>query len=360
MVKYSMSKNRRKDGRYQGCAYIYIDDKSYVYDKNRQECKRKLTDLVEQLEQGLSDGNMLFSSLLAQWQNIHCPTLADTTRSEYNRYCNNYLPKKFLSRKISELMPSDIQKLITSFSATHSEKSSKNLKGILSSIFSYALKNRIIKFNPCIGISIQKTEKYEYRIYTVEELILLLDKIGNQRESIPVVLAALCGLRKSEILALKWNDIDFKKNTLKVNKACVHVGSEVIVKPYPKTGSSNRIIHLPEYALDVLRTNKSVGIIYPNKDGKHENGRNYGKRFRSLLIKKDMPITRFHDLRHFAATSLMDAGLPDKAISEYLGHSDTNMTKKYQHILDAKKTAPAIAMNQIVPLKRVSNRVSNE
>ncbi|EPR07738.1 site-specific integrase [Ruminiclostridium papyrosolvens] len=191
------------------------------------------------------------------------------------------------------------------------------------------------------------TDKYEYYIYDENEFNALLDVVTGTKEEIPILLAGLCGLRASEIMGLTWNDINFDTHIINVRKVKVHVNGEVISKT-TKTRTSYRSIKAPAYVIERLTINKNVDFVYPRKNGAAEHGGNYGKRFTRKLKNAGLPHTRFHDLRHFNATMMLKKGISDKESAERLGHSDTNMTKKYQHVLNNMKNRPADVLDTIV------------
>ena len=148
-------------------------------------------------------------------------------------------------------------------------------------------------------------------------------------------------------MGLTWNDINFEKRIIYVRKAYVHVNGEVIEKN-TKTRTSYREIIAPSYVIERLSLYKNIGFVYAKKDGSAENGGNYSKRFSRILKNAGLPHTRFHDLRHFNATMMLKRGVSDKEAAERLGHSDINMTKKYQHVLLNMKSKPADALDSIV------------
>jgi integrase len=269
--------------------------------------------------------------------------LAGYKKSIYT-YANKYIGNIV----ISKILPIHIQEMINDFSKTHSEKTCRNLLGDVGNVFKYAILNKSLKSNPCIGVKIPKdTKKYEYYIYNEDEFNALLDVVTGTKEEIPILLAGLCGLRVSEIMGLTWNDIDFENNIINIRKAYVHVNGEVIPKT-TKTRTSYRSIIAPSYVIERLKLYKGVGFVYPKKDGTAENGGNYTKRFARILKNAGLPHTRFHDLRHFNATMMLKKGISDKEAAERLGHADINMTKKYQHVLSSMKKKPAEILNTIV------------
>jgi integrase len=180
----------------------------------------------------------------------------------------------------------------------------------------------------------------------------MLNIVTGTIEELPPLLAGLCGLRVSEIMGLTWNDINFDTHVIYVRRANVHVNSEVITKN-TKTRTSYREVVAPPYVMERLSLYKNVGFVYPKKDGTAENGGNYSKRFSRMLQSANLPHTRFHDLRHFNATMMLKNGISDKESASRLGHSDTNMTKKYQHILSNMKNNSADILNTIVKKSNV-------
>ena len=146
-------------------------------------------------------------------------------------------------------------------------------------------------------------------------------------------------MRLGECMGLKGEAVDLQNGTITVNLSAVGVSSHVDIKP-PKTASSVRKIAMPKIVQDAITPFVHDGFLFTRK-GSPWNGGNYTRRFRTHLRLNNLPPTRFHDLRHFSATALMAAGLSDKQISSFLGHSDTNITHRYQHILDNIQSRPA-------------------
>ncbi len=341
-VRYGLSKKRRSDGRYQGFAYIPGQKKKYVYDRDRQACKQKLSNLVDELQAGVVDSNTTVKHYAEHFAATYCIPLSPTTIHSYLGFINNVIIPSIGDKKVKDITTSDIQDVVNEFSKIRAEKTAKNLLGCTHKIFSCAVLDRIIKYNPCDGVKTKRSTPYEYYIYNVDEMKKLLECVGTDRNAVPIVLAALCGLRSSEIMALRWSDIDFENNTLSVNKSCVSVGKTIYEK-VTKTKSSVRTLQMPAYVSYILSIHKRTPdeYVYGRSGGRPENVKYWSKRFKNILIKNSLPITRFHDLRHFNATTMMIGGIPDKQTAAQLGHADTNITKKYQHILKSIEDRPA-------------------
>ena len=342
-VKYSKV-IKRKDGRYSAYAWVDGSQRKYAYGKTTSECKRNLSDIIVNLEKGIITNNMTFSNFTIQWLNTRCANLSPSTLSGYNSYLKTCILPALGDKMIHKITHDNCQALISEFNKTHAKKSVKNVAGILHEIFEYAKSNQIIAINPAEGLYIAPTPDYEYYIYSTEEMQTLLNAVKGTDDEVPIMLAAFCGLRLSEIMGLRWSDIDFENGTLQIRQVMLSRTSNTIIKEVPKTKSSARPITVPSPVLNVLKQkNKNgVGLVV----GK--NGGYYSCHFSRLIKSLGLPHTRFHDLRHFVATSLMDAGLPDKAISEYLRHSDTNITRRYEHIRAQKKTQASDTMTTLL------------
>ncbi|OOM74569.1 putative prophage phiRv2 integrase [Clostridium puniceum] len=348
------SVTKRKDGRWQGVVDIpTLTNKrvrKYVYAPTRQECRKKVNALIEEIEGNgmINPSKAKFKEFSEIWLNTYCVNLSPTTVNEYKRSVDKYACAYLGDHLMTKILPINIQEMINEFSKAHSRKTCKNLLSILSAIFNYAKLNKILKNNPCDGVRLPNNKKvYKYYIYNEDEFNTLLDVVTGTKEEIPILLAALCGLRMSEIMGLTWDDIDFNKRIISIQRANVHVKGEVIEKN-TKTKTSYRKIIAPRYVIERLSLYKGVGYVYPKKDGSAENGNNYSNRFSRMLKKNKFPHTRFHDLRHFNATMMLKNGITDKEAAERLGHSDTNMTKKYQHVLENMKTRSADILDSIV------------
>lgn len=357
------SVTKRKDGRWQGVVDIpNITGKrqrKYVYADTRAECRKKVNELVEQIEGNslLNPSKMTFRDYAKKWLETYCEGLSPTTKDGYRKSVLVYADKHIGDAMLSKIMPIHIQEMMNIFRKTHSEKTCKNLLNDVGGVFRYAIANKILKFNPCIEINIRPDkEKYQYNIYTEEQFNDLLDLATGTTLEIPILLAALCGMRLSEIMGLTWNDIDFEKKTINIRRANVFVGSEVIEKN-TKTHNSYRKIPAPDYVIERLREYRGIGYVYPGKDGSPEHGGNFRLRFSLFLKRHELPRTRFHDLRHFAATMMLKKNVPDRIASGMLGHSNVKMTEKYQHIIDNMEYRPAKALNSVVKKRDVKKDV---
>lgn len=182
---------------------------------------------------------MTMKMLADEWLSIRCCCLARSTVTGYLPYINNHILPSLGNFTVREVKQKDIQKLINSAAAKGlSTKSQKNLRGILHSMFEYAVVNDYTFTNPVTQLRLRKTAPFEYKIYTREQFELLLTRLQGDKDIIPVMLAGICGLRLSEVMGLRWSDVDLEKGVLSVHRAAVDVHGKVDIKSTPKTASS--------------------------------------------------------------------------------------------------------------------------
>ncbi len=192
-----------------------------------------------------------------------------------------------------------------------------------------------------------KVERQQMEAYTAPQTAVMLDDLRKSRVFIPALLAALCGMRRGEIIALRWKDVDLTQAVISVTRSAEQVGKEVRYKE-TKSGKS-RTVALSSTVLEELKRHKlaqaeeqlKVGIrpgdesfVVAQIDGNPLKPVSLTHEWTRLLAKTDLPRIRFHDLRHSHATQLLAAGVHPKIASERLGHSTIGITLDlYSHVM---------------------------
>ena len=187
----------------------------------------------------------------------------------------------------------------------------------------------------------QACGKYDAHPLTEEQMKKLLKTAKGGRLEALLTLALTTGMRRGELLALHWEDIDFEERSLWVRHTVYRAGKYGIRESDPKTESSKRKIILPQFVIDALLRHRAQqaavrvetgaawqehDIVFSNSLGKFMEGSFVHKLFKQLLKQAELPDVRFHDLRHTVATIMLKMGVHPKQVQELLGHSQIAIT----------------------------------
>ena len=237
-------------------------------------------------------------------------------------------------------------------------------KNVLFQTLKMAVRDGLISANPCEQVVLPQATRHQSRFYSAAQLNSLLEVTKEERLHPLIYITSIYGLRRSELLGLKWDSIDFERKALTIRHTVAKV-TKVVEKDKTKNASSFRSFPLTPAAeqifLDMKRqeeTNQKLfGKEYHKNDYvfKWEDGRPYSPdyishAFSKLLKKYDFPHIRFHELRHSCASLLTAQGYGLKDIQEWLGHSDIKMTANiYGHLDTKRKQGIAANMQQLLP-----------
>ncbi len=232
-------------------------------------------------------------------------------------------------------------------------KSIRAHKNIISQALDMAVKNKLIPVNPCQFVTLPPLQRYESTFYNERQLADLFSALSGDPMLPLVKITALYGLRRSELLGLQWDSIDFERETMTIRHTVAKV-TEVVAKDKTKNASSRRTFPLTPEAMEIFKYAKcqeaqnrlAFGREYQETPYvfKWPNGKPYSPdyishRFNDLLKKHNLPHIRFHELRHSCASILIAIGWTLKDVQEWLGHSDIQMTANiYSHLDIARKT----------------------
>ena len=260
------------------------------------------------------------------------PVLSPKTIREYKSIRRQAFPDIMLI-DINELTHEAFQIAVNGYAAGHSPKSVKNAAGLITATFSlFAPEKRLRPTLP-------RAVKTDLSIPTDEQLKQLI-KGADAGLHTAILLASALGLRRSEICALTWDDIDMKKGFVSVNKAVVYTQDNLWAVKATKTASSTRRLDLPPFILKHLQ-----GLPQDQERPVPCTPDNITYRFVKLRDKLGLTI-RFHDLRHYYASLLLALGVPDKYAMARMGHASPNMLRSvYQHLMQDKKDEVSASIN---------------
>lgn len=316
------------------------------------------------------DRDMPFSSYLVQWMEIARSTLKPNTAAGYASMIQNPIAPYFQQRGITlgGLQAVDIQMFYTSQLKRVSANTVIHYHAIIHRALKYAVKTDLIDVNPADKVERPRKDRFTASFYDGNEVNRLFQAARGTPLELPVMLAAFYGLRRSEVVGLKWDAIDFENKTIAIRHtvtACAEKGRRIeVAADTTKTASSRRTLPL----VPAFQT-KLAALKEQQEKNRILCGRSYctdylgyvlvdamGNRLKlsyistafPVLLKRDglRPI-RFHDLRHSCASLLLKNGVPMKQIQEWLGHSDFSTTANiYAHLDAGSKLTSAQAMEK--------------
>jgi len=217
---------------------------------------------------------------------------------------------------------------------------------VLRRLLDTAADRRIIPWSPLKGITPPTHKNSEMRVLDTAQLRRLIAAAKGDRYEALYLLAAISGLRQGEVFALRWDDINFKKRTVRIERSLQDVNGTLAVVS-PKTLTSSRTIDVDERTIQALLARLDASVledhsspfVFTTASGGFMRKANFRSReFHAMLrrasTEDDVIMIRFHDLRHTAATTMLSAGVPVKVVSERLGHASVRFTlDRYAHVL---------------------------
>ncbi len=236
---------------------------------------------------------------------------------------------------------------------------------LINVMFNQAIKWELLDKNPNLKANKPKREKKERNYYDLEQaqkLITCLEKENIKYRAL-ITLALDSGARRSEICALRWTDIDFKTNTIKITKS-LKVVKGVVDEATTKTDSSKREIIISNTTMEILKEYKkwqdsiiakkgkswnNENRVFTSKDGNYIYPTTCDHTIKKIVKKYNLAPISFHELRHTSASILIYKGINPKAVSERLGHASTDITMEiYSHVFDVTKKASANIFDEVL------------
>ncbi len=362
--------NKRPDGFYQRSITVGRrpdgkPQRKTIYAKTLKDLDAKAAEFERQLRRGTlsSDEKMTFGELAAIWLQDYKPGISITTRTMYKRVLDIHLMPELSVYKLKDLKPHHLQGIINRMAESgKSESTMKKVKLTAAQIIQIAMDNDIVYRNVFAKTNVPAVPAAKRRPLTDDEIKLVINTYTGHRMGVPVLLLLYCGLRRGEMVALTWNDIDLKNKSITVNKAAVFDENRTLVQS-PKTEAGIRTIPLPDTILTAVKAARKVAqsaMVCPAADGSIMSRTAFCKAWSSYMhylnikagglnASRSRPKLTVidnltpHMFRHTYATILYNAGVDVKSAQRFLGHADINVTLKIYTHLSAQKEQDAIA-----------------
>lgn len=346
--------SQRKDGYYVGRFTGKNGRKQKLFKKIR-ECQKWIAD------EKYKDANLntmhcksiTLDDWYTEWISVTKKTIRGTTLSSYEITYNQYIKPYIGEKNICEITPFDCQKVMNAMGDKEYKSSSiLKTKSVLKLMLESAVENELIDKNPCgkktksnVGTSSKAREAL-----TLEEHKKLLEVVDEAGYADQYKFALQTGIRAGELIALQWDDIDFKRNIIIIQRTAHyrnHPGEWEFGDP--KTGSGKRTIPLTKEAAMLLKKQKLKprpdiispcfqNLVFLSKNGTPISNQSYDVILKRLCKKYNLPKISMHILRHTFATRCIEAGMQPKTLQKILGHSNISMTMDlYVHVTEDQK-----------------------
>ena len=343
---------RRKDGRYQAALTLENHKRRYFYGETRKEVQDKLNKALYEQKQGMltTGPDMTLKAHLEQWlEHVARLTKRPKTYASYRSviYCHAIPALGYI--KLQKLTIGHLQAFYAEKAKMLKPRTLVVLRSALNGALEDALKQGFIARNVGKLVDIPSVERYEGQVLTVEQAKRLLEVARGSRLDALLLVAVTTGMRLGELVGLRWSDVDLEKGVLQVRRTVGRVPGMGLVVGEPKSKAGRRKIMLSNVVIRVLVEHKvrqeearvkkgdrwqEQGLVFCNTYGVYFNPDRIRFLFKKLLKAAGLPVVRFHDLRHSAATVLFAAGVDLKVISAMLGHSSVATTADiYAHVL---------------------------
>lgn len=332
----------------------------YTVSGSKKDAERVLNEKINEGNKGcyIDPSQMTLEEHLSQWIETYAkPNLSPTTVRGYLVNIRNHTLPYLGSVPLQKLVPLQIQHMYDKLKAKNlSPRTIKYVHATLREALQYAVRMQLIPRNPADFVTLPKQVKYKAKAYEEDEAILLLEKAKDTDMDAPLHLAVGLGLRRGELLALRWNDIDFETNQLTISQNLVYVNGEYIFRQ-PKSEAGNRTIEMPSGLATVLKKHrkkqledklffgseyKDNNLVCCKQDGSPYNPGSFSHKFEQFLKKHGLRQIRLHDLRHTNASLMLQYNVPAKVASQRLGHSTVSITLDlYSHVIGNLQTEAA-------------------
>jgi len=367
---------RKSDGKW--VASITLDDgkRKVFYGKTKKEVTEKLIKARSEQQQGtlVAAPQQTLAQFLHDWlENTQKNSIRARTYERYEEIIRLHIVPVLGRHQLHNVTAQHLQ-------AFYAKKSKEGLSSttiasfhnVLHKALECAVKWSLVPRNVCELASPPRRERFEVQPLTAEQAQKLLEAAHGHYMEALFCLALATGMRRGELMALKWQDIDFSTNTLQIRRTLSRIPSKMsdekgkgFEEAEPKTKKSRRSVVIASFAVEALKQHRirqleaklKAGPAWQDHDyvfctsvGTHLHpSRDILDQLKALLKKAGLPDIRFHDLRHSSATLLLSAGIHPKVVQEILGHSQISMTMDiYSHVLPNMQQEAMQRLNDMI------------
>lgn len=358
----------------------------------KRPTKPQAEELLDKYLRDLHDGtyveptDITVKEYLLQWLEDYAkPNVKPTTYGIYKNMIKKHIIPALGDIELSRLRKSKIKGFLAEKQKDGaradkkpgrlSNRSVEYIYVVLKSVLKHAVEDELLKKSPAEGITPPRPGKSNIKYWErhqVEKFLRALRETNYKFKKMVFeghrlyalyLLALTTGMRRGEILGLKWNSIDFKKKTIRIRSTLVDTDDGYLFQDSTKTGNertisiSNKLaatldVHKARQSQEFMalgRPEKDMGLVFTTTTGTPISPRNLNRQFQCLLKKFDLPQINFHALRHTCATMLIEDGIDLKTIADLLGHINSSMLLNiYSHVTSKMKDRAVNAFDDLM------------
>jgi len=319
--------------------------------KTRRECEEKIRALLDQVDDGEAVGHekLTLAEFAAQWLEAVEPSLRPATFRRYADMLRVHILPQLGTRQLAKLTPADLQRFYANRLASGlSSTTVHHLHVMLHRVLKQAERWGMVSRNVGSMVDAPRRTFPEITTWNLEQVNHFFTVSDRHDLAALWRLALLTGMRRGELLGLKWEDLDLDRGTLAVRRTLSRGKEGRWELGQPKTAAGRRSIALPASCVTSLRKHRARqnaerlrlgelwedhGFVFTNRTGNMLHVNSLAHAFGKLTVASGLPVIRFHDLRHTSATLLLAQGVHPKIVQERLGHADITMTlNRYSHV----------------------------
>lgn len=365
---------KRKDGRWEGCYVVGRDPDTgkmimkNVLGKTQAEVKEKLRKAIDDSKQldFTKEGKYTVGQWMDEWFEAYAKVkVRPSSHQTYKGYIENHIKPNIGDIPIEKLTSLQLQKfyrrLLTEGRVPRIEsenqpkglsaKTVRNINQVISSAMDMAVKHKLILSNPTDGCELPKVEHKEMHTIHAEQLGAFLREAKESGVYELYYLDLATGLRRGELLGLKWEDVDLTHGVIHVRRQVYRIDGEVKEVPL-KTKNAYRNISISKDAVEMLKEMEKHRIseyVFPSPTGGPISPDSVLNMLHRVLKRAGLPAVRFHDLRHTFATLALQNGVDIKTVSGMLGHFSAGFTlDTYAHVTTAAQKEAANTMGSVL------------
>ena len=333
-----------------------------VYGKTQAEALAKLGEVKQRLANGTyTDVKLTVSEYLETWLKEKERSVKERTAMLYREQADRYVIPKVGKVKLEKLTPLHLQRMVSELADEIGVPTANKARTLVYAALKQAVRWQLIHRNPCEAVAKLKETRKEMTLWTPAETVQFLEAARPHRLYAAFYLAVFTGLRRGELLGLRWKDLTGP--VLSVKQSLTVLGGTPHFTT-PKTRKGERHITVSPDVLEVLAQHRLLqqaeatalgdawtdsGLIFTTEVGTLIHPRNFERTFKDLLKTADVTKARLHDLRHLHVSLLVSKGFDPRSIADRVGHTNPSFTMDvYSHMFATQRAQAAVGMADLL------------